>query len=854
MGRYLAALAVALGICLGMAGSAQATGFLAGAGEQDTTPPPAGTGGTDPASFALCSQPLFPDRGHFALQEPFSDLNGNGQWDPGADLSGSAPSGPPEPFCDANGNGRWDGIYADNGRGPATGVHDPIDVRAVAISDGHDKPVVYASVDQIGIFDYYTEDARAQLQSTYNLDADLVVSADHNESSPDSIGLYGAGQTPLSVGVRSGIDEYYMTWLDGRIAAAAAAAVRNLRPAALYANQTEGPIASGAGGSTYPLLSGMRQHISDQFPTSVALPGDDRVAAVDPKLGVLQAREASGTPIFTLMSLAAHNQEMGNAGRGLSADWPGAFEHAFDASHAGLAEFLVGDNGSEEDPDTNPQVIPNGSENHSDQATQYVQAKATGESFAALVASAAGSAQQLTPGTVRLTRRQFCVPLENNGFVALAAAGDFGKRQGWACDQNGSPLAPVPNGSVAPTASTQFRTFASYADVGPDLQLIDNPGEAFPALMLGSPFGVEEESCNRPNPAVPTWHAHALYRFQVGLADDLLGYLIPAWGFASGTPGLFNNDGCYNDMNAHRHKLESESVGPTGANDVANTLTAMLDAEPDPASRITAGRFVLANGAYSRWPTSAVGMLIPAPGQSALDPSAGTLIGAPGTAGFGARAVDATGYFMDYDGQPQATPDVTTRGMLVLGSDGCVAARYYVNVFPALDSSRPLGPTRTQPPVLSATCPASSRGGVPEIQRGVAARVGLAGGACHRGRRPTSSVAHRVVLARGGRLVLSGRARSFRRCGRRTRVARVTVTIVHRGPGCRYVLPDGRLSTRRTCRRQLQLLVNGREHWTLHLRLHVPRGRYTIVVRAYDTLGGVEAGGHRADLLRLRVA
>src|SRR5205807_6804243 len=128
------------------------------------------------------------------------------------------------------------------------------------------------------------------------------------------------------------------------------------------------------------------------------------VAAVDPKMGVLQARTKTGRPIFTVISLAAHNQEMGNASAGLSADWPGALEHAFDAAHPGMAMFLVGDNGSEEDPQTNPPVIPDGSENHSNQATQFIQADATGRQFAALADSAARSAQQLRFGTVRLVR------------------------------------------------------------------------------------------------------------------------------------------------------------------------------------------------------------------------------------------------------------------------------------------------------------------------------------------------------------------------------------------------------------------------------------------------------------------
>jgi hypothetical protein len=470
----------------------------------------------------------------------------------------------------------------------------------------------------------------------------------------------------------------------------------------------------------------MSERISAQFPTSVALSGDRRVAAVDPKMGVLQARARSGTPIFTVIEIAAHNQEMGNSGTGISSDWPGAMEHAFDAQHAGVAMFLAGDNGSHEDPQTDPTVIPGGSENHSNQVTQYIQAQATGARFAQIAASAAASAVQLDPGAVRLTRKQFCVPVENNGFVALAAAGEFGRRQAYVCGPSGQPIAPIPNGSIVPTAGTQFRTFVSYADIGPDLQLIDNPGEAFPALMLGSPFGVEDQSCSRPNPVVPTWYARGLFRFQVGLADDLIGYLIPAWGFASGTPGLFSNDLCYQDMHGHGHKLESESAGPTSANDVANELGALLAREPDPSAHVVTGRFVLPDGSYSRWPTGAVAVLRSPSGSSSLDPSGGLLIGAPGTAGFGGRKVDASGVFMDYDGQPQGTPDITTRGIMLLDRQGCVTARYYLDVFPTLDTSHPLGQRVAGNQALpTRACPALSDHGIPELQPGAAAAAGL---------------------------------------------------------------------------------------------------------------------------------
>lgn len=706
--------------------------FYAGAARVDITPPLAGSSAGQQADqqfapgFADCPAAAFPTQGRFALQEPFNDLNGDNQWDAGGDLNNGPSGQKPDPYCDPNGNGRWDGIYSDNENGPVTGINDPIDVRAVAISDGRHRPLVYASVDAIGIFDYYTQQARYDLLHVFHRQAKLVVSADHNESSPDTIGLYGALNTPLGVGLRSGIDEYYMDFLDYRIAGAAAAALRRLKPARLYAEQVERRIPNGTSGSTYPLLRRMTQHISDQFPTSVALPNDDRVAAVDPKMGLLQARGRSGRPIFTVVSLAAHNQEMGDSGPQISADWPGAMEHALDARVPGLSMFLVGDNGSEEDPQTDPPVIENGSENHSNPQTQYVQAQATGQRLAHLAERALPAAVRLAPGPVTLTRQQFCIPLQNNGFVALAAAGEFGRRQAWVCTSSGKPVHPVPNGSITPTASTEFRTFVSYARIGPDLEMIDNPGEAFPALMLGSPFGASTESCPRPNPAVPTWHANAPFRFQVGLADDLIGYLIPAWGFASDQPGLFNNDTCSQDEHGHGHKLESESAGPTSANEVANRLAALLRRHADPSAHIVRGRFVLASGAYSRWPTRAVGVLLVQRGSRSLDASRGVLIGGPRTLAFGGRKVNFRGVFMDYDGQPQARPDITTRGIMVLDAGGCVVARYYLNVFPNLHRTGALGRARTGRAHLPHhACRTLMRGAVPELQPGAAAAAGI---------------------------------------------------------------------------------------------------------------------------------
>jgi len=859
------------------AAPASAAGFLAGASVVVTTPPlttdaaaTKAANDTFAAEFSRCPAGLGTTLGNWALQEPFVDLNGNKIWD----------DQPPEPYCDANGNGRWDGMYTSGGTGDqATGFRDDIEVRAFAISNGG-KPVVIASVVQQGIFDFYTDQMRAQLPDALKKYAphysgpvpDLVVSANHNESSPDSVGIYGAGQTGLGAGVRSGIDEYFMRYLEAKVAQAAAEAVDSLQPAALYANQQTRPdlFAPPNPDTQLPHDAKVSIHLSRQFPTTVAKTNDDRTAAIDPKLGVLQARDASGKPIFTVMSLAAHNQEMGHAnGTGtrhdFSSDWPGYFARTYDAAHGGVSMFLVGDNGSEEDPQSEPATGGGSESDGHTQAQQAVQAQQTGERFASIVSSLADTAVPLAPGAVSLHRQAFCVPLENNAFLALDQAGVFGMRQAYVCTPDGTPVAGAPSGSQ------QFRTFVSYTDIGPDLQLIANPGEAFPALMLGSPFGKEEESCDRPNPGVPTWHADAPFRFQVGLADDLIGYMIPAWGYyepqagvfptqCTGTPG---DDG--RDPAGHKHKLETEGVGYTASNSVADHLVGLLDGHKDASARVGNGRYVLDGGTFSHWPTGAVGIMLPAAGATKLDAMSGTLVGAPDVAGVGGRAVDQTGVFMDYDGQPQAAPDITTRGMVVFAANGCVSRRYYVSVFDPLSGTGLGGAaSRGQPATVNQNCAHSdgtqddtnggSGGGTAGTGSGSSGGGGGAGGTSGSGgagngarsgcidrRRPTLRLGTHPAHVHRGRLTLHGQA-GDRGCGKAAgRVQRVTLSIGKRGTKrsrasrCRFIAPGGRVTAPRSCAKPVLLLAKGTRAWRLSVKL--PAGRWVARVRAIDAAG-----------------
>jgi hypothetical protein len=666
--------------------AAGAAGFQVGAAKVDVTPPTQSSG-ADGDAFALCPPGLDGPR-PFAFEEPYEDVNGSGYFDYADPAAGT----PQEPYCDANHNGRYDGIYVSSGVNQlAAVVHDPIDARAVAFSDGA-RTVVLMSVVSQGIFNAYqpddslgTKDMRKRAKALRPGITDVVVSSNHNESSPDPIGIYGAPDAGgnLPSGANSGIDDYYMDWLADRVAEAAAKAYDNRQPATLWARK-------------FPTPSNLYVEVHN-FPTTA----DDefKPRAIDTNIRLLQARGAKGTPIVTIMNLAAHNQEIGHSDltdpthggislkREISSDWPGYFHRSLESRIPGMAMFLVGENGSEEDPSTVPPVsapecgpIKNPQDPFYGQRTDgcFPQAEATGQAFAAEIAAQAPRAQRLRFGSLDVERHEFDVPLENNGFRALAVAGVFDNRPSYT------------GGVFAGRGGRDLRTEVGVLDVGPDLQVLANPAESFPALMLGSPWGIEDAECpTRPNPPVPTWHARAPYRLQAGLADDLIGYMIPAWA-AFSEPPLYTSDDC--NSSKHGHGLDSESVGPTASNAVAEQLTALLDQHPDPDAHIRLGRFVMPDGSLSRRPEGAVGVWLADPGSTSLDPGSGEVFASADVSRFGSRVVDAQGSFMDYDGTAQDGPDILTRGMAVKPCGAKEATqRYYVNVYPALSGETSLG-------------------------------------------------------------------------------------------------------------------------------------------------------------------
>ena len=80
-------------------------------------------------------------------------------------------------------------------------------------------------------------------------------------------------------------------------------------------------------------------------------------------------------------------------------------------------------------------------------------------------------------------------------------------------------------------------------------------------------------------------------------------------------------------------------------------------------------------------------------------------------------------------------------------------------------------------------------------------------------------------------------------------VARVEVAI-SRAAGrkrCRFVAAGGTLTSARSCSKPVWLKAKGTTRWSLSLKRRLPRGTYTIQVRARDAAGNRQAGRREAD-------
>jgi len=256
---------------------------------------------------------------------------------------------------------------------------------------------------------------------------------------------------------------------------------------------------------------------------SVAVPGlvanfrDPEV--VDDELSVVRAERADGSVVVTLCDFACHPEVVDKENTQLTADYAGHLCRAVEANVGGLAVFAAGALGG--------MLAPCTEERTHAEAARYgeVLASATEEALAA------GSTVAGADAGVAFARVEVDLVLENPIY-------DLGMQVGL-----------VPSAERRPDGSVV--TEVSCFRVGP-VMVACVPGELLPRLGLQLKATMRDLGATVP--------------MVVGLADDELGYLLPAEDFTF--PADYLDPGSQYE--------ESFSVGPTGGPRVVAALEALL--------------------------------------------------------------------------------------------------------------------------------------------------------------------------------------------------------------------------------------------------------------------------------------
>ena len=663
--------------------------FDVGAAVGDFTPPPFGAkpdGKVDPAD-CIAGTPLetvFSGPRPFAFEEPYIDRQGTGHYDLG------------DPYVDCDHNGRWDGNYIGGGTNNPryyTHVADPVTARAVAVTAGG-HTVVIEVVDQEGLFNVYQQrirDRAAALVASGGLAAsDIFISATHDESAPDSLGLGGPSQAS------SGVNDYWVDYMIEVSARAIADAFSARLPAHLRFAEAVEPANLRQCWSSYPF-------VDDQL-----MPTVQAVSA------------GTGKVIATLASVSQHAETLGfnpdtpdHQAAWITSDWPNFFRTDLETRYPGsVAIEMAGSVGSNETPQVFGQALSRTPQQQIDAShpagcrTLFAappgdptpmtlgykaETRTLGTQLADQVAAAlATSASWSQSADVWGQRTPVCLPLANGLFLAAAGAGVFAQRPGYAANC-ALEVPAAPNGS---TAGNEVLTEVAAFRIG-DGEFASVPGEVFPFTYLGSFLGPEDMPYSQygMSPMLMP-HMHARYRFIDGLAEDMVGYIFPQ-GNAVGIPGEHADQNNLGTSDTDRfgcgHSDDSESTGSTAGDLLGNALVGLLDGNggrPAAAEVVALGRYVMPDGTLLRDPLGQPGSL-----KCNVDktftpsgPAVGVWIAPTGP---GQGLVVRPAAWMSLSGQTQAAPDRNTRGWV-----DATSVRHWLDVFPDVA----FAPTRVTPP------------------------------------------------------------------------------------------------------------------------------------------------------------
>ena len=402
----------------------------------------------------------------------------------------------------------------------ATGVHDDLWARAVAVGDGRQR-IAIVSVDLIGFFHADVLKARELLQQRAP-GAVLVVASTHDHEGPDTMGLWGSGR------FSSGVDPRYLDSVRQAVAETAAEALSRLRPARLVLGQARTP----------------------------GLVEDGRLPRViDDTLVAMQAIGEDGRTLGSVVNWSSHPEALGGKNTLLTSDFPHTLRARMEERLGGTCVFLVGSIGGLMTPLGLKLLDPDGKAIPTD---SFALAQAVGERAAEAALKALASGKPSASSTLEHRSASVFVPLENRLFRLATFLGVLDRQ----LFSSGRPATAL--------FGDDMRTEVGYLRIG-DAEALLVPAEIYPELVLGGiqepqDPGADFPGAPRERPLLGLLTAE--YRMVLGLANDEIGYVIPRSQWDAKAPFAYGRkEGQYGEIN---------SVGPSAAARLAEAFARLL--------------------------------------------------------------------------------------------------------------------------------------------------------------------------------------------------------------------------------------------------------------------------------------
>ena len=496
-------------------------------------------------------------------QEPWRDVNGNGRYDPEAD-----------PYSDLNGNGKWDGPFLAGFHHfgvyyTAKGVHDPVWARALVIQYG-DTKLGLVALDVVGLFYPEVEKIRksvADLGLTH-----IIVASTHTHGGTDTMGLWGPNR------MTDGKDPRHMEYIVRQSGKALREAVRRLTPARVKFAQAASPTEFGL------LINDLRDPI-----------------VIDDRILVMALDDLQGRAIATLINWSPHPETIGGSSSLITSDFPHYLREGIEKGdfryrgkrwkgRGGTAIYFSGAVGGLlstlrlKVKDEEGKTLP---------PRSWALTRRIGQIIAGQALNALQEKEYTDIHGIQIGVKKLFIPIENLLFKQLLARGVI---------QRESYSQGRPAGSRGEEVLTEVNVLTFSGRQEAVAQFVTVPGELFPELAQGGYLTDSGEVCWRytqrkrrldgrgkeriaaAHPRVPTepvirQHMVAPYQFIIGLANDEIGYIVPANDFVPPVyqPRLrYGTDRCGDND----HYEESMSIGPQAAPRISEAIRELLEQVP----------------------------------------------------------------------------------------------------------------------------------------------------------------------------------------------------------------------------------------------------------------------------------